>query len=143
MYYHHFCNGLFQVLSKKMQVMFKQNQITVRFHIACIKKSLSINHLSVTLICMKFLILTSFLKAYPRAPEVTRAVRITSMKENNWNKTKNSTFLTQLVICLFGNTWRRWIMKHLSERTMAETDVLNFTVSQMQGYFCCEICEKK
>lgn len=83
MYYHHFCNGLFQVLSKKMQVMFKQNQITVRFHIACIKKSLSINHLSVTLICMKFLILTSFLKAYPRAPEVTRAVRITSMKENN------------------------------------------------------------
>lgn len=34
-------------------------------------------------------------------------------------------------------------MKHLSERTMAETDVLNFTVFQMQGYFCCEICKKK
>lgn len=88
MYYHHFCNGLFQVLNKKMQVFYTRCHVQTKSDHSkvsyCLykKKSLSINHLSATFICMK-LVLTSFLKAYPRAPEVTRAVRITSMKENN------------------------------------------------------------
>lgn len=87
MYYHHFCNGLFQVLSKKMQVFYTRCHVQTKSDYSkvsyCLYKKIIINK---SLECYTYLHEISYTYIFPEG--ISKSSRGNESSENNQHEGK-------------------------------------------------------